>query len=24
LKGDIQIAEHDIIIGLNIPNYPRK
>jgi len=24
LKGDIQIAEHDIILGLNIPNYPRK
>lgn len=22
LKGDIQIAEHDIILGLNIPNYP--
>ncbi len=24
LKGDLQIAEHDIILGLNIPNYPRK
>lgn len=24
LKGDIQIAEHDIILGLNIPNYPKK
>lgn len=22
LNGDIQIAEHDIILGLNIPNYP--
>lgn len=22
LKGDLQIAEHDIILGLNIPNYP--
>ncbi len=21
-KGDLQIAEHDIILGLNIPNYP--
>lgn len=24
LKGDLQIAEHDIVLGLNIPNYPRK
>jgi len=24
IKGDIQIAEHDIILGLNIPNYPTK
>ncbi|MEO6682120.1 MAG: hypothetical protein ABIN48_04780 [Ginsengibacter sp.] len=24
LKGDIQIAEHDIVLGLNIPNYPKK
>ncbi len=24
LSGDIQIAEHDIILGLNIPNYPEK
>ncbi|MGH9949633.1 MAG: intradiol ring-cleavage dioxygenase [Pyrinomonadaceae bacterium] len=24
LKGDLQIAEHDIILGLNIPNYPGK
>lgn len=24
LKEDIQIAEHDIILGLNIPNYPEK
>ena len=24
IKGDIQIAEHDIILGLNIPNYPLK
>lgn len=24
LNGDIQIAEHDIILGLNIPNYPTK
>ncbi|MBV6495762.1 MAG: intradiol ring-cleavage dioxygenase [Acidobacteria bacterium] len=24
IKGDIQIAEHDIILGLNVPNYPRK
>lgn len=23
-KGDLQIAEHDIILGLNIPNYPVK
>lgn len=22
LKNDLQIAEHDIILGLNIPNYP--
>ncbi len=22
IKGDLQIAEHDIILGLNIPNYP--
>jgi len=22
-KGDLHIAEHDIILGLNIPNYPR-
>lgn len=24
LKDDIQIAEHDIVLGLNIPNYRRK
>ncbi len=24
LKGDLQIAEHDIVLGLNIPNYPKK
>ena len=24
IKGDVQIAEHDIILGLNIPNYPKK
>lgn len=24
LKGDLQIAEHDIVLGLNIPNYPNK
>ena len=24
LNGNIQIAEHDIILGLNIPNYPKK
>ena len=24
LNDDIQIAEHDIILGLNIPNYPKK
>ena len=23
LKGNMQIAEHDIILGLNIPNYPK-
>ena len=23
-KGDMQIAEHNIILGLNIPNYPEK
>jgi protocatechuate 3,4-dioxygenase beta subunit len=23
-KGDLQIAEHNIILGLNIPNYPEK
>lgn len=23
LKDDIQIAEHDIVLGLNIPNYPK-
>lgn len=22
-KGDLQIAEHDIVLGLNIPNYPK-
>jgi protocatechuate 3,4-dioxygenase, beta subunit len=22
VKGDLQVAEHDIILGLNIPNYP--
>jgi protocatechuate 3,4-dioxygenase, beta subunit len=22
VKGDLQIAEHDIVLGLNIPNYP--
>jgi len=24
LKDELQIAEHDIILGLNIPNYPKK
>ena len=24
LKDTIQIAEHDIVLGLNIPNYPKK
>lgn len=24
LKDSLQIAEHDIILGLNIPNYPKK
>jgi protocatechuate 3,4-dioxygenase beta subunit len=24
LKDDLQIAEHDIVLGLNIPNYPKK
>ncbi|OEK01332.1 intradiol ring-cleavage dioxygenase [Roseivirga sp. 4D4] len=24
MKGDIQIAEHNFILGLNIPNYPKK
>ncbi|MCY7293371.1 MAG: hypothetical protein LH615_14425 [Ferruginibacter sp.] len=24
LKGNLQIAEHDIVLGLNIPNYPKK
>lgn len=24
LKDNLQIAEHDIILGLNIPNYPKK
>lgn len=24
IKDDLQIAEHDIILGLNIPNYPEK
>jgi protocatechuate 3,4-dioxygenase beta subunit len=24
LNGNIQIAEHDIVLGLNIPNYPKK
>lgn len=24
LKGDLQIAEHDFVLGLNIPNYPEK
>ena len=23
-EGDLHIAEHDIILGLNIPNYPKK
>lgn len=23
-KGDLQIAEHNIVLGLNIPNYPEK
>ncbi len=23
LKDDLQIAEHDIVLGLNIPNYPK-
>ncbi len=23
VKGDLQIAEHDIVLGLNIPNYPK-
>ncbi len=24
LKGNVQIAEHNIVLGLNIPDYPRK
>jgi protocatechuate 3,4-dioxygenase beta subunit len=24
LKGDVQVAEHNIILGLNIPGYPEK
>lgn len=24
IDGDLQVAEHDIILGLNIPNYPKK
>ena len=24
ISGDLQIAEHNIILGLNIPNYPKK
>jgi protocatechuate 3,4-dioxygenase beta subunit len=24
VKEDVQVAEHDIILGLNIPDYPRK
>jgi protocatechuate 3,4-dioxygenase beta subunit len=24
ISGDLQIAERDIILGLNIPNYPGK
>jgi len=24
LKDDLQIAEHNIVLGLNIPNYPKK
>jgi len=24
LKDDVQIAEHDIVLGLNIPDYPKK
>ncbi len=24
LKDNLQIAEHDIVLGLNIPNYPKK
>lgn len=24
LSGDVQVAEHNIILGLNIPNYPQK
>lgn len=24
LNGNIQVAEHDIVLGLNIPNYPKK
>lgn len=24
IKDDIQVAEHDLILGLNIPNYPKK
>ncbi len=24
ISGDLQIAEHNIILGLNIPNYPDK
>jgi len=24
VKDDLQVAEHDIILGLNIPNYPKK
>lgn len=24
VKGNVQVAEHDIILGLNIPDYPKK
>lgn len=24
LRDDLQVAEHDIVLGLNVPNYPKK
>ena len=24
VSGDLQIAEHNIVLGLNIPNYPER